>query len=261
MEGPAGGQGNKYGGVGAVGCSGGKKWWLAGPSRPRQRAPCLCGAQATWVPHYGVWKDSPSSPGQRRVGKWGVLLSRPGSKPGMGGRGCRSRRKGGPWPRSLESSRQEGESRPTPVCSEQRPLLGTLNVWLPPPQTGGLSPLQQSGWGGPLPSVLWIPDAGPPHPPLRPLSSRGGAGGGRRPVLRPRLREPAPVSGTWGSSSPAPAAPPPPAPARPPFATQIAQGLVLATQARAAPGAELFENWRNLSHRRAPGVTRGGERP
>ena len=27
------------------------------------------------------------------------------------------------------------------------------------------------------------------------------------------------------------------------------------------PGAELFENWRNLSHRRAPGVTRGGERP
>lgn len=257
MEGPAGGQGNKYGGVGVVGCSGGKQWWLAGPSRPRQRAPCLRGAQATWVPHYGVWKDSPSSPGQSgEYSSPGQAQSR-----GWGEGGAEAEGKGVPGLGRWSRPGRRGRAGQRQSVQSSGRCWGRSTSGSPPPQTGGLSPLQQSGWGGPLPSVLRIPDAGPPHPPLRPLSSRGGAGGGRRPVLRPRLREPAPVAGTRGSSSLAPAAPPPPAPARPPFATQIAQGLVLATQARAAPGAELFENWRNLSHRRAPGVTRGGERP
>lgn len=99
-----------------------------------------------------------------------------------------------------------------------------------------------------------------PTPTASTLQPRG-AGGGRRRVLRPPLGEPAPVAGTRGSGSPAPAAPPPLAPARAPFATQIAQGLAPAAQPGAAPGAEPFENGRGLRRRRAPGVTRGGGRP
>lgn len=126
--------------------------------------------------------------------EWGVLLSRPGSKPGMGGRGCRSRRKGGPWPRSLESSRQEGESRPTPVCSEQRPLLGTLNVWLSPsPNWRALSPPtirmgrasafrpQDSGrWPTPPPTASTLqPRGGGRRPTPGPQAAAAGAGSGR----------------------------------------------------------------------------------
>lgn len=127
--------------------------------------------------------------------EWGVLLSRPGSKPGMGGRGCRSRRKGGPWPRSLESSRQEGESRPTPVCSEQRPLLGTLNVWLSPsPNWRALSPptirMGRASAFRPQDSGRW-----PTPPPT--ASTLQPRGGGRRPTPGPQAAAAGAGSGRW----------------------------------------------------------------
>ena len=132
---------------------------------------------------------------------------------------------------------------------------------LPLPKLGDSLPSNNPDGEG-----LCLPSSGfrtlpPPHPPLRLLSSRGGreeadaGSSGRRwgsrlrslgrgapaprlPLLRPLLRLRGRRSLRKLLKSPAPA-----------------------TQNRAAPGAEPFENWRDLRRWRASGVTRGGERP
>lgn len=98
-----------------------------------------------------------------------------------------SLKKRGPWSRSLESSWQEGESRPTPVCSVWRPLLGTLNAWLSPsPNWGTLSPptirMGRASAFRPRDSVRC------PHPTPHCVYSPA-AGGGRRPTPGPQVAD------------------------------------------------------------------------
>lgn len=195
-----------------MGNSGGKKLWLARPS-PARGTLALAAALEEGYRQPGAW------PGAFHSGAWkGNLLSRadggsgPVPEPGLGdGRGLR---KGVLGLGSLESSRQEGESRPMPVGSGQRPLKG--KPALPLLKLASFLPSNNpDGVGG------WASAFGPrnsrrcPQPtPHCAHSPTAGSGKRSTPGLGPPLGEPAPVAGNRGSGSPAPAAPPPLAPAR-----------------------------------------------
>lgn len=179
MEGPAGGQGNKYGGVGVVGCSGGK--WVIWPGPPALSRACLCGAQAAWVPHCRVWKDSSSSSGHRQVGEVGVMLTlRARLKAGDGGMGVKKPKEWGSLASVAEVVPAGGESRPTPVlfraAAAARDLAQRLALPLPKLEEALSPPTIRMGRASFRP---WIPDAGPPPPTASTLQLRG-AGGGRR---------------------------------------------------------------------------------
>lgn len=91
-----------------------------------------------------------------------------------------------------------GGEPPMPAGSGQRLRREALNTRLSPSSNCGLSPRQGSGRGGGGGSAFRPRDAGrwPQPTPLRPLSSRGRRGGGRRRALSPALGEPAPAAGT-----------------------------------------------------------------
>lgn len=110
MEGLAGGQGNKYGGVGVAGSSDRdgelrKKETAAGQALPpQQRDPTL--AAQPQPPYSGAWKDRPSGRQRREVGRISSLGQSQSQDEGV-----QSLKDRGPWPWSLESFRLEGESR------------------------------------------------------------------------------------------------------------------------------------------------------
>lgn len=174
-----------------------------GPSlKQRNSRPCSSpcrGALAAWG--QGLGPSLRSVEGQTLLSRaegWGVgwRVSPPWASPRASSLGVQRLKEKGPWPWSLQSSRQEGESRPMPVGSGQRPQRGALNTRLSPSSNCGLSPLNNPcGVGvGALPSVLRIPDAAPnPLPTTSTLqppeagrrstpgsqSASGGAGSGR----------------------------------------------------------------------------------
>lgn len=118
MERLAGGQGNKYGGVGVAGCSDSdgelrRKEAAAGQALPpQQRDPALAVGHRqpeAWAPHSEAWKDRPSGGQRREVGRVSTL-----GQSQSQGEGVQRLKDRGPWPWSLESSRLEGESRQIP---------------------------------------------------------------------------------------------------------------------------------------------------
>lgn len=166
MEGLAGSQGNKYGGVGVAGCRElRRKGAAAGQALPLNRGTLALAAghrrPGARAPHSGTWKGRLLSWTEGRGGE--CVLPEPAPVLGWGET---KRPESGPWPWLLEPLRQEGESQPMPVGSGQRPLPGALNARLSPsPNRESLSPpIIQIGGG------LCLLSSGfqtlPPPPPL-----------------------------------------------------------------------------------------------
>lgn len=187
MEGLAGSQGNKYGGVGVAGCRElRRKGVAAGQALPLNRGtPALAaghrqpGARA---PHSGTWKGSLLSWTEGRGGE--CLL--PGPAPVLGW-GKTKRLESGPWLGCSSRSGRRGKSLSPPIIQIGGGLcllsLGFQTEWVAPPPTPPLSPLSSRGgraeadarssgrsWG----SRLWRLRRGalaPRLPLLRPLLS------------------------------------------------------------------------------------------
>lgn len=124
-------------------------------------------------PHSGAGKDSLSSPGRG----WGWGVSPPWASPRARSWGARRLKEQGPWPSSLQSSWQEGESRRCPRALGSGRGVGRSPPALPLLKLRALSPpMIRTGRAGgsafrPRDSGRW-----PRATPLRPLSSRGGRG-------------------------------------------------------------------------------------
>lgn len=133
---------------------------------------------------------------------WEWRVSPPWASPRARSWGARRLKEKGPWPSSLQSSRQEGESRRCPRALGSGRGVGRSPPppALPLPKLRALSPpMIRTGRGGgsafrPRDSGRW-----PRATPLRPLSSRGGR---RRPAPGSQSASGGAGSGRW---DPAPA--------------------------------------------------------
>lgn len=166
----------------------------------------------------------------------------------------------GPWPSSLPSSWQEGESRRCLLALGSGRGVGRSMPGSPPPQTAGSLPSNDPdgpGWGLCL-QASGLRTLAPSHPPASTLQPRE-AGGGRRRALRPPLGEPAPAAGTRaqlpGSGGSAPSC-------------ACAGGVRYANGAASNRGSaaprrarrRVVREYAELRRRRVPGVPRGGRR-
>lgn len=167
----------------------------------------------------------------------------------------------GPWPSSLQSSWQEGESRRCLLALGSGRGVGRSTPGSPPPQTAGSLPSNDPdgpGWGLCL-QASGLRTLAPSYPPASTLQPRE-AGGGRRRALRPPLGEPAPAAGTRaqlpGSSGSAPSC-------------ACAGGVRYANGAASNRGSaaprrarrRVVREYAELRRRRVPGVPRGGRPP
>lgn len=219
MEGLAGGQGNKYGGVGGVGCRDRdgelrRKEVVAGQALPLNRGTLAFAEhrQPGSLTQRCGRTDSLSSPRRSGGGEVGSLLPGPVSEPGVGAGGAEAKGEGSLALVAGVVLAGGGEPAKASQLRAAAAAGGAQRPALPLPKLGGSLPSnnpEREGLRLQSSEFRTLAHRTTPH-----CVHSAAVGGGRRPT--PDLQAAA-------GGAPGPAAPPPPAPARAPSATQIAQ--------------------------------------
>lgn len=269
MEGLAGGQGNKYGGVGGVGCRDRdgelrRKEVVAGQALPLNRGTLAFAEhrQPGSLTQRCGRTDSLSSPRRSGGGEVGSLLPGPVSEPGVGAGGAEAKGEGSLALVAGVVLAGGGEPAKASQLRAAAAAGGAQRPALPLPKLGGSLPSnnpEREGLRLQSSEFRTLAHRTTPH-----CVHSAAVGGGRRPTPDLQAAAGGAGSGRWdpglrlpGSRGSAPSC----ACAGAVRYANCSGVWPLLRSPAPHPTRSCSENWRELRGRQAPGVTRGGGRP